>query len=196
MTRRPGLSLAFGLLSGLRDTAPQARKRPPGLRLRLLEPLYRYNEDDSAAGANLYRLSGVDALRKGQRLSRQELRPRLTYVADDGQDVIDVLGVDAGEDRGTATPEEAPGAADLSRGIPALNQLLDKGVRVRVGRYDDKELLVRLLQRLPPRQLGGLELFFLFAVPLHPLAQDAPGLAARLRGDQKTKADTKGDAED
>jgi hypothetical protein len=42
----------------------------------------------------------------------------------------------------------------------------------------------------------GLELFFLFAVPLHPFTQGPPGFAARLRGDQKTKADTKGDAED
>jgi len=50
---------------------------------------------------------------------------------------------------------------------------------------------------MPPAQTTrGLELVFLFAVPLHPLAQDAPGFAARLRGDQKAKADTKGDTKD
>jgi hypothetical protein len=196
MTRRPGLGLAFGLLSGLRDAAPQAGKRPPGLRLCLLESLYWYDEDDSAAGAHFHRLGGVDALRKGQRLRWHELRSGLTCVPDDCQDAIDVVGFDAGEDRGVAASEEAPGAADLGRGVSALDQLLDEGVRVRVGRYDDEKLLARLLQRLLLRQRGSLELFFLFAVPLHALAQDAPSLAARLRGDQKTKADTEGDAED
>ena len=108
------------------------------------------------------------------RLGRHELRPRLTYIADDGQDAIDVRGVDAGKDRGVAAPQEAAGAAHLRRGIAPLHQLLDEGVSVSVRRYDDEELLVGLLRLPLCGQPGGLELFLLFAPPLHPLAYKRP----------------------
>src|SRR5207237_9367890 len=84
-----------------------------------------------------------------QRLHRHVLRPRVALHAHHGDDLVDFVGLDAGEYRGVALVQEAARAADLRRRVALLDELLRELLGVRVGGDDDDELELSVFLAAP-----------------------------------------------
>jgi hypothetical protein len=113
---------------------------------RLLEAVDRQNEDDCSADADLDGFGGEDGVREREGLRRDQLGPSSAFGPYDAEDLVYVIRFNSRENGGTATAEEASGAADFGGGVTPRDELADKVVCLVVGGDDDEELLWGVVQ--------------------------------------------------
>jgi hypothetical protein len=109
--------------------------------LQPLEALDGHDEDGRAADLDLERIGHEELARLHDRRHRvHHLRSRVATVADDAEDLLELLVLHADEDGRVRLLEEAAGAVEPRRPVLALEERVDEDARVLVVDDGDDEL--------------------------------------------------------